>query len=78
MKIIIEQFNRKIIVTFKHKGIIDKYKVDKAEDFLACIDKFLKKSDNIRSAIAKANLEFIGTGMLTERITRAIISGLRF
>ena len=80
MKIIVSQNGlpagrqgKKLLVKFPNFNI----GIDKSEDFLACVDKFLKKRDNLKNTVAKADLEFIGTGMLTERIIRAIIAGLR-
>lgn len=50
----------------------------KQPKFYYPVDKFLKKSDNTKNAIAKASFEFANVGILTERIIRAIIAGLRF
>lgn len=78
MKIVISQQDKRIKVIFQQNSIADSYEIDKADDFLACVDKFLKRRDNLKNDIAKAGLEFINAGMLTERIIRAIIAGLRF
>lgn len=43
MKIIINQQNKKIEVIFKQGGYVDKYLLDKADDFLNTLDKFTRK-----------------------------------
>jgi len=96
MKIIVSQQNKKLIIEFKHGKVVDKYLLDKAEEFLLAldtstqlsvnpersrrIDKFLRRR-NIRpiSHIGPiGHIEFENTGVLTERIIRSIIAGLRF
>lgn len=69
---------KKILITFESGKVVDKFVIDKAEDFLAAVDKFAKKHNNLREAISKSDLEFANTGLLTERIIRAIIVGLQF
>lgn len=78
MKIIVSQQDKKIVIEFYHGKTVDNYKVDKAEDFLLVIDKFFEKRDNQKSSIAKADLKFANVSVLTERIIKAIIIGLRF
>ncbi len=77
MRIIISQQDKKLIIEFQAGKLIDKYAVDNAEDFLACVDKFVRKRKiSIISPIG--HIEFKNTGILTERVTRAIIYGLGF
>lgn len=79
MKIVVSQQGKKLLVTFGSGKVIDpstSLRINKADDFLAAIDKFIRKRDNLKNAIAKAELEFINVGMLTERIIRATIKGL--
>ncbi len=78
MKITISQQGKKLLVSFKSGKVVDNYAIDKADGFLNVLDKFLKKSDNLKSAVAKASFEFVNVGVLTERIIRSIIIGLRF
>lgn len=88
MKIIVSQQNKKLLVVFKSGEVVDKYAVDKADGFLLCIDKFVKKRkmeivslreiSRREKSLKKAGLEFVGTGILTERIVRAIMAGLSF
>ena len=52
--------------------------IDKADDFLLTLDRFLKKSTMDITVLKKANLKFVNVSILTERIIRAIIAGLRF
>ncbi len=58
----------------------NKYTIDKAEEFLVCVDKLLKKHHTVKiSDFRDARLEFEGrVGMLTERVVRAIMLGLCF
>lgn len=93
MKIIISQQDKKLSIEFcqgkfaapqlrgeprpEKSGRVDKFVIDKADEFLMCVDKFFKKRDNAIKAISKARLEFVNVGVLTERIIRAIIAGLR-
>lgn len=78
MRITVSQQDKKIVIKFYHGKIVDNYKVDKAEDFLLVVDKFFEKRDNQKSSIVKADLKFANVSVLTERIIRAIIAGLRF
>lgn len=95
MKIIVSQEDKKILVEFRWgKAVdtstrlsvnpepsrrIDKYSVDKAEDFLMCVDKIMRKDHTVNNkSFTKADLEFRGAGLLTERVIRAIIGGLDF
>ncbi len=80
MKITIFQQGEKLIVEFHHGKIVDKCHLDKAEEFLVCVDKLLKKRHTVKiSDFRDAKLEFEGrVGMLTERVVRAIMLGLRF
>ncbi len=58
---------------------IDKFSVDKADDFLVCVDKILKRRHiGLRYFVKNAKLEFLNSSMLTERIIRAIMLGLSF
>lgn len=77
MKIIISQQGKKILITFKNGKAVDKYQVDKADEFLLCVDKFLKRRKIGIEVFKKAGLEFINVGLLTERVVKAIIVGLR-
>ncbi len=88
-KIIVSQTDKKIFVIFEHGKIVDKYAIDKAEDFLAYVDKFLMKYYTIKdsgfsaqggpaSGWKNVKLEFHNTGILTERVIRAIMLGFCF
>jgi len=78
MKVIISQQNKKLLITFKSGKLVDKYRIDKADDFLVTVDKFLRKR-RIKSIGRIGQISLIGPmGLLTERIIRAIIVGLRF
>ena len=48
VKIIVSQRDRKIGVIFKQKGLVDKYVLDRADDFLNALDRFRKKGKNGR------------------------------
>lgn len=84
MKIIVSQQNlpasrqdKKIIIEFQQRGkLVDKCRIDKADDFLVRIDKFLRKRNNLKNAFSKTEFKFLNVGMLTERIVKAIIKGL--
>ena len=79
MKITVSQKDKKLKVSFKYNNTVDNYSVDKADDFLACVDKFLTKYHNANSnSFRNVKLEFHNSGLLTERVTRAIINGLSF
>jgi len=89
LKIIISQQNKKILITLKSGKVVDKYRVDKAEEFLTVIDKFFRKCrirkirrigriSRIGHIGQIGHIEFENTGVLTERIIRSIIAGLRF
>lgn len=79
MKIIVSQQNKKLLVTFQQGDAADNYSIDKAKEFLACVDKLLKKHHTVKiSDFENTKLEFHNTGLLTERIIRAIILGLSF
>ena len=78
MKVIISQQNKKLLITFKSGKLVDKYRIDKADDFLVTVDKSLRKR-RIKSIGRIGQISLIGPmGLLTERIIRAIIVGLRF
>jgi len=79
MKIIVSQKEKKLEIIFKNGKVVDKFTVDKAENFLVCIDKFLKKHYIKLEDFAKnVSLEFANTGLLTERVIRSIMLGLCF
>ena len=78
MKIKIIQQDKKLIAEFHYGKDVDKYSLDKAEDFLLAIDKFIKKRKMKIESLKKASLRFENTGLLTERIIKAIIGGLCF
>ena len=79
MKIIISQQNRKLSIEFHQGQLVDNYSIDKAEEFLVCVDKLLKKHHTVKiSNFRDTKLEFHNSGLLTERVVRAIILGLRF
>jgi hypothetical protein len=60
-------------------GIRRKYTIDKAEEFLVCVDKLISKGNNVTiNSLKKAQLEFRNIGLLTERVIRAIMLGLKF
>ena len=78
MNIIVSQQNKKILITFKSGNVVDNYAIDKADSFVNVLDRFVKKRKMKLAVLKKANLEFIGTGILTERIIGAIMKGLNF
>ena len=80
MKIIVSQKEKKLLVEFHYGGDVYKCAIAKAEEFLVCIDKLLKKRHTVKiSDFKNAKLEFDGRiGMLTERVVRAIMLGFRF
>lgn len=77
LKIKIIQKDKKILVTFESGKSVDNYVIDKAEDFLSALDRFIRKR-KIGPIGQIGPIEFVNTGLLTERIIRAIIIGLRF
>ncbi len=80
MRIIVSQQGKKLSVVFENGKVVDKYTIDKAEEFLVCVDKLLKKHHTVKiSDFRDVKLEFEGrVGMLTERVVRAIMLGLCF
>jgi len=78
VRIIISQQDKKLIAEFHHGKIVDKYIIDKAEEFLGAVDRFIRKSRIKLKFFNKVRLEFHDTGILTERVIRAIILGLSF
>ena len=78
MKIIVSKQGKKILVEFRRGKAVDKYRIDKADDFLAAIDRFFRKR-KIRTMGQMGPIRLIGPiGVLTERIIRSIMFGLRF
>jgi len=80
LKIIVSQQGKKIEIIFNQNKTVDTFVIDKAEEFLVCVDKLLKKHHTVKiSDFRDAKLEFEGrVGMLTERVVRAIMLGLCF
>ena len=78
MKIIVSQKNKKVLISFESGKLVDKYAIDKADSFLLCIDRFIKKRKMKIESLKKADLKFENTGLLTERVVRSIIAGLNF
>lgn len=79
MKITVSQKEKKLEVIFEKGEIVDKYAIDKSDEFLACVDKLIKKHHTIQiSDLKNAKLEFCGVGLLTERVVGVIMSGLYF
>lgn len=78
MKIIIFQQGKEVRVEFHYDGKIETYNLERAEDFLVAIDKFIKKRHTGLDILKNADLEFTDTGLLTERIVRSIMTGLQF
>ena len=78
MRITVFQQDKKILIEFNDKNLKEVFIVDKADEFLACIDKFVKKSKINLKSLKKANLVFDSVGLLTERTIRAIMLGLSF
>ncbi len=77
MKIVVsQQQNKRLKIIFYQNDAVDSYEVDKAEEFLICVDKFLKKHKIKAESLRNARLEFINTGILAERVVRSIIKGL--
>ncbi|MDP2638632.1 MAG: hypothetical protein Q8P06_00455 [Candidatus Azambacteria bacterium] len=71
---------KKLLVAFRQGKTVNNYRIDKAEDFLICIDKFIRKRKiGLVGFIGQiGHIEFHHTGLLTERIIRAIILGFSF
>ena len=78
MKIVVSQRGKEIAVEFHHSEFVDKHSISKAEDFLLAIDRFIKKRKIDLVSLRKAGLKFENTGLLTERVIRAIMLGLCF
>ena len=78
MKIIVSQQDKRIKIAFHQGGVVDNYTIDKAEEFLVCIDKLTKKHQTAKIGWKSAKLEFHNIGVLTERVIRAIMLGFRF
>ena len=80
MKIKIIQKDKKLLVTFESGKLVDKFTIAKAEDFLGVVDRFIKKRKiSLISLIGQiGHIEFKNTGILTERVIRAIMLGLCF
>lgn len=78
MRIIISQEGKKLNIEFKNGSTVDKYTVDKAEEFLVCLDKLFKKRNNVQQKLRIQDLQFENTGLLTERVVRAIMLGICF
>ena len=79
MKIIVSQQDKKINISFKDKKMEESFVVAKADEFLICVDKLLKKHHTVKiSGFRDAKLEFHNSGLLTERVIRSIILGLSF
>lgn len=69
---------KKISIEFKRGNGVDNYVIDKADEFISAVDKFLKRHNNLKSPVLNADLKFVNVSILTERIIRATIAGLRF
>lgn len=78
MKITVSQQDKLIKIIFKQDNVVDNYVIDKSDEFLASLDRFIKKRKIDITVLKKANLKFVGTGILTERIIRVIMKGLSF
>jgi len=78
LKIKIIQKDKKLLVTFESGKLVDKFTIAKAEDFLGVVDRFIKKRKIDLVSLRKADLKFENTGILTERVIRAIMLGLCF
>jgi len=78
MKIIVSQQGKKLNIEFCQGKIVDRYTIDKAEDFLDVLDKFIKKRKIDLVSLRKASLRFENFGLLTERVIRAIMLGIGF
>lgn len=79
MKITVFQQGKNILITFHQGKTVDNYVIDKADEFLMCVDKFIRK--RMICLIGRISpirhIEFINVSMLTERIIKAIIAGLQ-
>ena len=80
MKIIVFQKDKKISIEFYHSKFVDRFVVDKSEDFLSAIDKFFRKRriKSIGPICLIGPIDFKNTGALTERVVRSIMLGLCF
>lgn len=79
MKIVVSQQDKKLIAEFHNGKNINRYLLEKADDFLVCIDKFLTKYHTTGSdSFKNVKLEFHNTGILTERVIRSIMLGFCF
>ncbi|MDP3004076.1 MAG: hypothetical protein Q8N43_01005 [Candidatus Azambacteria bacterium] len=80
MRVIVSQQGKKLLIIFQQNKFTDAFVVDKAEEFLTALDSFIKKRKiSPISLIGQiGHIEFKNTGMLTERVVRAIMLGLKF
>ena len=78
MKIIVSQQDKKVSITFQQNKSVDTFVVDKSDKFLECVDVLVKKNKIRPETLRNAKLEFLNSGLLTERIIRVIILGLSF
>ncbi len=51
MKIIVSQQDKKTSVNFIHKDVVDKFVIDKAEEFLVCVDRVVKTRHRQRRSL---------------------------
>ena len=78
MRIIVSQNDKRLDIEFHQGKFVDKFVIGKADDFLGALDRFIRKRRIRIESLQKAGLKFVNVGVLTERVIRAIISGLRF
>ena len=79
MKITISQRqDKKLEIIFRDNKQEEKFIVGRSDEFLSCIDRFARKNKIKPEKLKNTRLEFINTGLLTERIIRVIILGLSF
>jgi len=78
MKIVVEQNNKRIKITFQQNSVVGSYEIAKAEDFLGVLDRFIKKRKINFTVLKNPEFEFSNAGFLTERVIKAIVLGLGF
>ena len=66
-----------IIITTK-KGVIHTFSLEKGDDFIYMLDKFLKKHKLVVSSLKKVSVHCGDEGSMLCRIVKTIASGITF
>ncbi len=78
MRITVSQKEKNLEIVFSDKKLEKSFAIDKADEFLECVDKLAGKNRMELKALQNVRLEFCDVGLLTERIVRVIMLGLSF